>query len=44
VIKRAVHARNPQDIPSKADIAKALAAVVPGFIHRETGKSLDGKM
>ena len=44
LIKQAVHARSDGDVPSKALIAEALAAVVPGFIHRETGKSLDGKM
>lgn len=44
VLDRAVHAHDPHDIPSKAELAQALAAVVPGFHHRETGKSLDGKM
>jgi FlaA1/EpsC-like NDP-sugar epimerase len=44
VLHRAVHAADPRDIPSKADLASALAAAVPGFHHRETGKSLDGKM
>jgi FlaA1/EpsC-like NDP-sugar epimerase len=44
VLDRAVHAHDQRDIPSKADIAGALAGIVPGFHHRETGKSLDGKM
>lgn len=44
VLHRAVNAVDPRDIPSKADLASALAAAVPGFHHRETGKSLDGKM
>lgn len=44
VLDRAVQARDPRDIPSKADIAGALAGIVLGFHHRETGKSLDGKM
>jgi FlaA1/EpsC-like NDP-sugar epimerase len=43
-IHRAERCRDPSDIPSKAELAQALAGVVPGFIHRETGKSLDGKM
>jgi FlaA1/EpsC-like NDP-sugar epimerase len=43
-IERAERCRSAADIPSKADLAKALAGVVPGFHHRETGKSLDGKM
>lgn len=43
-IHRAERCRDVNDIPSKADLAQALAGVVPGFIHRETGKSLDGKM
>ena len=44
VLDRAVHARDQRDLPTKADLAEALAGVVPGFHHRETGKSLDGKM
>lgn len=44
LIHRAVCPRDAKDVPGKADIATALAAVVPGFQHRETGKSLDGKM
>jgi FlaA1/EpsC-like NDP-sugar epimerase len=43
-IHRAERCRDANDIPSKAELAQAIAAVVPGFIHRETGKSLDGKM
>jgi FlaA1/EpsC-like NDP-sugar epimerase len=43
-IKRAVLPRDRGDVPDKAALAKALADVVPGFAHRETGKSLDGKM
>ena len=44
ILDRAASAHDQSDIPSKTDIADALAAVVPGFPHRETGKSLDGKM
>lgn len=43
-IHRAERCRDANDIPSKAELAQALAGVVPGFHHRETGKSLDGKM
>ncbi len=44
LVDQAVHARSAQDVPDKVMLATALAAVVPGFHHRETGKSLDGKM
>jgi FlaA1/EpsC-like NDP-sugar epimerase len=44
VISQAVHARDEKDVLGKPAIAQALAAVVPGFVHRDTGKSLDGKM
>ena len=30
-------------VASKAKVVQALAAAVPGFVHRETGKCLDGK-
>ena len=31
-------------IPTKAQMAQALSDIAPSFHHRETGKSLDGKM
>ncbi len=31
-------------VPAKSDLVKALAAVVPEFLHRETGKALDARM
>lgn len=47
-IHRAVLPRGAHDVPDKigliAAISKTLAAIAPGFHHRETGKSLDGKM
>ena len=43
-IQRAERCRSASDIPSKTELAQALAGVVPGFSHRDTGKSLDGKM
>ena len=44
LIHRAVVTTGIDDVPSKTTIANALAGAVPGFHHRDTGKSLDGKM
>jgi FlaA1/EpsC-like NDP-sugar epimerase len=41
LIDRACTAGTP---PAKADLAQALAAVVPDLKHQETGRSLDSKM